>query len=520
MRVSDLVDLLSPKVRVLSGGQGLERSVRWVYPTDLRDPTEYLEGGELVLTNGQWRTRRADSSPYVKRLADAGVAGIGYGLRKPDATTPSDLVEACDAAGMVLLEVSHDTAFVAISELVATGHADARQQRMVQRLRRDEAFLSSVAGGGGVDEILGILGRDQGLDLVLVDPVGQVLGGTVPRGIVLDAAALAVAALRPEPVGVVVGGSPATVFPVVVREALEAFLVCFRSIDALTADELAAISHELVFVGLELSHALATRELTERLVDEVLDLIGEGDARAQELAARLRSLGLDPSGPLTVVAISTEPDGPLELGRRAGRLAGQLLGSRGLAGVVAVDGPIAVVISAPVDDERELSRELLAATARGAPAATAGIGSHARSSRELRRSVAEARLAAAYAGQGAEPLGLATHADVGSFRVLLAAHDAEVRAAFVQAVLGPVLDQDRARGTALISTLHAFLKDAGHWQRVADGLHVHVNTLRYRIGRVEQLTGRKLSSFEEQVNMFLALEEATELGLLEDPPNS
>ena len=104
--------------------------------------------------------------------------------------------------------------------------------------------------------------------------------------------------------------------------------------------------------------------------------------------------------------------------------------------------------------------------------------------------------------------------------MLLAAHDAEVRAAFVQAVLGPVLDQDRARGTALISTLHAFLKDAGHWQRVADGLHVHVNTLRYRIGRVEQLTGRKLSSFEEQVNMFLALEEATELGLLEDPPNS
>ena len=257
-------------------------------------------------------------------------------------------------------------------------------------------------------------------------------------------------------------------------------------------------------------------------MDEVLDLIGEGDARAQELAARLRSLGPDPS---------LLPDGGRDLDRpgRAARWAAAPGGSRVscsargvLRGVVAVDGPIAVVISCSLHHSAQPSGELLAAAARAALVpATAGIGSHARSSRELRRSVAEARLAAAYAGQAAQSVGTATHADVGSFRVLLAAHDAEVRAAFVQAVLGPVLDQDRARGMVLISTLNAFLKDAGHWQRVADGLHVHVNTLRYRIGRSRAADrSQALELRGAGRDTFLALEEATELGILEDPPNS
>jgi DNA-binding PucR family transcriptional regulator len=36
-------------------------------------------------------------------------------------------------------------------------------------------------------------------------------------------------------------------------------------------------------------------------------------------------------------------------------------------------------------------------------------------------------------------------------------------------------------------------------------LHVHVNTVRYRVQRVEELTGRDLSSFEDRVDVFLAL---------------
>ena len=40
---------------------------------------------------------------------------------------------------------------------------------------------------------------------------------------------------------------------------------------------------------------------------------------------------------------------------------------------------------------------------------------------------------------------------------------------------------------------------------VAEMLHLHVNTVRYRVERIEELTGRDLSRLEDRVDVFLAL---------------
>jgi DNA-binding PucR family transcriptional regulator len=50
-----------------------------------------------------------------------------------------------------------------------------------------------------------------------------------------------------------------------------------------------------------------------------------------------------------------------------------------------------------------------------------------------------------------------------------------------------------------------FLDRSGSWNRCAAELHVHVNTLRYRIRRIEELTGRDLGTLENRVDFFLAL---------------
>jgi DNA-binding PucR family transcriptional regulator len=82
---------------------------------------------------------------------------------------------------------------------------------------------------------------------------------------------------------------------------------------------------------------------------------------------------------------------------------------------------------------------------------------------------------------------------------------ADTRRAFRRRLLGPVLEYDRSHATDLLGTLDAFLDCDGSWSRCADRLHLHVNTLRYRIGRIEQLTGRDLSRFPDRVDLFLAL---------------
>jgi DNA-binding PucR family transcriptional regulator len=72
-------------------------------------------------------------------------------------------------------------------------------------------------------------------------------------------------------------------------------------------------------------------------------------------------------------------------------------------------------------------------------------------------------------------------------------------------VLGPVLEYDDRNAAGLLDTLSAFMACDGSWSRTAEMLHVHVNTVRYRIERVEALTGRTLTRLEDRVDVFLAL---------------
>ncbi|MFD1502866.1 PucR family transcriptional regulator, partial [Streptosporangium lutulentum] len=67
------------------------------------------------------------------------------------------------------------------------------------------------------------------------------------------------------------------------------------------------------------------------------------------------------------------------------------------------------------------------------------------------------------------------------------------------------------RGGELEATLRAFLDHDGHWAATAASLHVHVNTLRNRLSKIAELTGRDVSRTEDRVDLFLALE-ADEMG--------
>jgi purine catabolism regulator len=78
--------------------------------------------------------------------------------------------------------------------------------------------------------------------------------------------------------------------------------------------------------------------------------------------------------------------------------------------------------------------------------------------------------------------------------------------AFRESLLAPMEEYDAAHGAALVATLRTFLETGGRWQDTADLLHVHVNTLRNRLERVESLTDRRLDSTPDRVDLWLALQ--------------
>ncbi|MFC7732342.1 PucR family transcriptional regulator [Actinomadura keratinilytica] len=93
----------------------------------------------------------------------------------------------------------------------------------------------------------------------------------------------------------------------------------------------------------------------------------------------------------------------------------------------------------------------------------------------------------------------ATHA------ALLERLPADARREFRRRVLGELISYDRRHRGDLLATLSEFLACSGSWTVCARRLNLHVNTLRYRIGRIEELTGRDLSSLDDRVDLLLAL---------------
>jgi DNA-binding PucR family transcriptional regulator len=81
--------------------------------------------------------------------------------------------------------------------------------------------------------------------------------------------------------------------------------------------------------------------------------------------------------------------------------------------------------------------------------------------------------------------------------------------AFRESLLAPLDDYDRRHRTDLVATLRTFLETGGRWQETASLLHVHVNTLRHRIERIEALSARRLDSTPDRVDLWLALQAAS-----------
>jgi len=108
-------------------------------------------------------------------------------------------------------------------------------------------------------------------------------------------------------------------------------------------------------------------------------------------------------------------------------------------------------------------------------------------------------------GAGAGADGPATYRDLGSFQLLLSLQDNDALRLFCDSILGPIENGEGHYGGELMRSLEAFIEENGQWERAAKRLYCHRHTLRYRIRKVEELTGRDLSSARDRIEFWLAL---------------
>ncbi|NEA67369.1 PucR family transcriptional regulator [Streptomyces sp. SID12488] len=559
MRLRALLDTDALGLTLLGGEDELDRTVRGVMTTDLRDPSRYLSGGELVLTGLAWRRDPADSEAFVRLVAGAGIAALGAGEAELG-NIPDDLIAACARHRLPLFAVHESVAFATITEHVVRQVSGERAGDLAAVVERHRRMMTSGLAGGGPDVVLDLLGSDLDLGAWVLSPAGRLIAGSKVSGPAPASdvcAALAAEHLTAARTGsrhalsphrVTVGGTTYSLFPVRgnsraaapggsrdVRETLLSDWLLAVEADAgdWPAERLDLLQGVTQLIAVERDRRDAARVVRRRLAQEVLDLVQTGAAPA-EIAARLRvaapvllpGLGAAPHWQVVVARVDWTGGG-IEGGPVAQALLEEILVDPLLTGPehsdrIAVahtgDEAIALVPLPAVSSEHDgseagiLAEELLTAVRDPLSAGldddgrlTIGVSAAVHSAEGLRGALEEARHARRVAGARPGRVCAAGHHELASHVLLLPFVPDDVRRAFTARLLDPLRDYDRRHRAELIPTLEAFLESDGSWTRCAARLHLHVNTLRYRVGRIEQLTGRDLSRLEDKLDFFLAL---------------
>ncbi|MFE5493408.1 PucR family transcriptional regulator [Streptomyces virginiae] len=556
MRLRALLETEALGLRLLGGEDELDRTVRGVMTTDLRDPSRYLSGGELVLTGLAWRRDSADSEPFVRILASAGVAGLAAGEAELG-DIPDDLVSACVRNRLPLFAVNEDVAFATITEYVVRQVSGERAGDLAAVVDRHRRLMTSGPAGGGPDVVLDLLTTDLDLRAWVLSPTGRQIAGAgepLAPGICAALAGEHLAAVRTGrrgPHRISIQGITYSLFPIRghgrgaagpaardVRETVLSDWLLAVEADAgdWPAERLDLLQGVTQLIAVERDRRDAARTVRRRLAQEVLELVQTGAAPA-EIAARLRvaapvllpGLGAAPHWQVVVARVDWEngdiPGGPVAQSlleeilvdpsvsgpepsdriavAHAGDEAIALVPLPSLAGDAGEDkGPDSALHA---DELLAVVREPLAAGLADDGRLTLGVSAAVHSAEGLRGALEEARHARRVAAARPGRVCAAGHHELASHVLLLPFVPDDVRRAFTARLLDPLRDYDRRHRAELIPTLEAFLDCDGSWTRCATRLHLHVNTLRYRVGRIEQLTARDLSRLEDKLDFFLAL---------------
>jgi len=409
------------------------------------------------------------------------------------------------------------------------------QRRLEQQLRESELshqiharFTQLALAGAGLPSILEAIEVLAGGPVALFDPDGAWLMGSKARtgrrleipgalrqGLV-DRAALPPTTGRPA----------ALVLPVRAGDDMLAWLLALEPetpVDG--SSRLRALEHGVTVLALELSKERAAAEVERRLRGDLLEALlarGLDAAEASRLAGQAERLGFRVGDATWVLLL--EPDDEASEQVLAARstqdrvhAALSDLAQRRYPGSLLVARATGIVLLIPTSLEADQGAELEAlqryaevllktvhAAARNA-SLSAGIGNRTETVADLPQAHDEARQAIRLMRHGGRRGVVTSYRSLGAFRLLLEVERPESLRRYVTEMLGPLERYQEGRETPLLQTVEELI--LAHWNQreAARRLHVHINTLLYRIQRIEKLTGFSLSDAETRVALAVAI---------------
>lgn len=394
-----------------------------------------------------------------------------------------------------------------------------------------------VLQGADVTAITRMLAELIGRRVLLLDALLQVVTRAAPSAAAADSfawapgegyvrAVLATLArerrpLRVPPMADLGVAASCVLAPVAVGDAILGYLALVAEANATIGEDLdlQIVQHAATVYALSMMRERMAAEVARQLKAELFEGLLLGRTQdAQVARERALRLGLFPADSprvtyraLVLVADVASPDtlGPEVIAQRRRLLENlaELCSSRAPESLSTVRDDELVVLVPDTSDARDVGRAALeqAAALRPAWRVTVGIGGVCDTASAIARSYAQARRALETVQRFGVQGDLVAFDDLGVYRLLFHVTDPAELRGFVEQVLGALLEYDRRHAAELLRTLRTFIEQNGNIQATARELSLHVNSVTYRLQRVEAISRLDLEQSEDRLLAQLAL---------------
>jgi len=503
---------------VLSGHDQLDRPVRWAHVGELPNMAEVLKGGELLLTTGMGiAAGEPERRRYVDALARRGIAGLAIELGSTFDAVPRALVEQAQRRDLPLIAMHHEVLGVEITEAV---HREIVNRQFLLMRRGEELhqrFTSLMLEGAGIPDVLAVLAEAIANPVVLESADETILYHATHQSD--DATVLAAWAARRGGEG---SPTPTVELPVPMGGAGGHGVLMALGLDSPLADfDRLAVERAVGLIALALLQSRQEALLAARERGDFLARMLDREIPEAEATAHAHVLGF-PREPRAMLPIAIVPAPALGVAgadeaawASVWRAVRRALGQQRLPAIVGSRGSDRTTL-AVVAVEREIDRAHAAETVARLVRREAGeqfhtedpvvvvVGPEARRWDDVRRGLratTEAVWPAAHAP--ARTWHDVTEPDLD--RLLWSLRDHQALDSFVRLRLRAVIEHDVRRGSELMRTLRAYCAHAGRRGDTARALNIERQTLYYRLGRLEQLLGRRLTNGDALLDVHLAL---------------
>ena len=544
LTVADVLRLPSMRgARLLAGSDGLDRVVEMSNVMEVPDILPWVKPGEVLLTTAYpIRDRPEDLAGLLETFDQHGLAAIGIKPGRYLEQIPESAIAAANSLRLPLIHLGEDVGFDEIMQEVLTGNLDRRAKVIARTEASMRELVDVVVGGGDLADVCRTLVQWTGVAAAVTTLDGRVRclrtadEGTSPADVLglkcFDRSGRF--RVEDEPAGrsrhtdaveelswgnvVIEGGRRPAPETLPATQSLGR-IVAFGT-QAMRAGDFRLLEQAAAAAALVITREQAITAVESKYrTDFVLEVLRGHIASTDRVRSHAHSLGWDLDRPISIAVAEVDSDADSTDARNKRTM--QTLFADAWTKVVSQFDPSAAVVGSgdqvivllAAEPREKIIRRLeeFVSSVRGYGGGgrrqfSVGISRPAEGVSRLAPAYQEAMRALEVGRQLARGQGLRHYDSLGVYRLLLQVGEQTELRNFAEEILGPLATDAKDEYAGLRETLQKLLDHNLNVAETARALFFHYNTLRYRIGKLEQMVGPFTEDPDLRLSLALALQ--------------